>query len=300
MSSHEPNQPASARSAYIHVPFCARRCGYCNFTLVAGRDDLVEPYLEALARELSWLEAPRPVKTLFFGGGTPTHLAGEQLRRLLALVLEWHPLKGNHEFSVEANPEDLNRQTVEKLAEHGVTRVSLGAQSFDARKLATLERQHSGADIRRSVELVRQHGMDVSLDLIFAAPGETLAEWKRDLAAAIELAPDHVSTYGLTFERGARFWNRLLRGELHSADEELDRAMYQTAMDDLAAAGFEHYEVSNFAKQGKRCRHNETYWLGDEYYAAGPGASRYLNGVRSTNHRSTTAYLNRLSAGRSP
>ena len=142
--------------------------------------------------------------------------------------------------------------------------------------------------------------MDVSLDLIFAAPGEKLDDWRRDLAAAIELAPDHISTYGLTFERGAMFWNRRQHGELQSADEELDRAMYLAAMDELLAAGFEHYEVSNFAKPGKRCRHNEAYWLGDEYYAAGPGAARYLNGVRSTNHRSTTTYINRLVAGKSP
>ena len=300
MSSIETAPSRFVRSAYIHVPFCARRCGYCNFTLVAGRDDLVEPYLEALARELSWLESPQPVETLFLGGGTPTHLTGERLLRLLGLVRQWHPLIGNGEFSVEANPEDLNRQTVETLAAHGVTRISLGAQSFDPRKLLALERQHSAEDIGRSVDLVRACGMEVSLDLIFAAPGETLDDWKRDLATAIELAPDHISTYGLTFERGARFWNRLQHGELHCADEELDRAMYQTAMDDLAAAGFEHYEVSNFAKPGKRCRHNEAYWLGDEYYAAGPGAARYLNGVRSTNHRSTTTYINRLSAGKSP
>ncbi len=300
MSSRGPNPPIAARSAYIHVPFCARRCGYCNFTLVAGRDDLVEPYLEALAHELSGLESPRPVETLFLGGGTPTQLTGERLCRLLALVREWHPLIEDGEFSVEANPEDLDRQTVEVLAEQGVTRVSLGAQSFDAPKLLALERQHSAADIRRSIDLVRSHGMDVSLDLIFAAPGEKLDDWRRDLAAAIELAPDHISTYGLTFERGAMFWNRRQHGELQAADEELDRAMYLTTMDELLAAGFEHYEVSNFAKPGKRCRHNEAYWLGDEYYAAGPGAARFLNGVRSTNHRSTTTYINRLLAGKSP
>jgi oxygen-independent coproporphyrinogen III oxidase len=300
MSQIEYARTESARSAYIHVPFCARRCGYCNFTLVAGRGDLIEPYLDALARELSWLKKPRPVETLFLGGGTPTELNCDALRRLLTLVLQWHPLAFGHEFSVEANPEDLDMQTVEALAEHGVTRVSLGAQSFNPAKLRSLEREHSSADIRRSVELLRAKTIDVSLDLIFAAPGETLADWKSDLESALALAPDHISTYGLTIERGTQFWNRRRRGAISSASEELDRAMYETAIDRLSAAGFEHYEVSNFARTGKRCRHNEAYWLGDEYYAAGPGAARYLHGVRSVNHRSTTTYLGRVLAGKTP
>ena len=300
MSSFEYAQPETARSAYIHVPFCARRCGYCNFTLVAGREDLIEPYLDALARELSFLQTPKPVETLFLGGGTPTQLKGNALRRLLAIVLQWHPLAFGPEFSVEANPEDLDMQTVEALAEHGVTRVSLGAQSFNPEKLRSLEREHSSADNRRSVELLRSKRLDVSIDLIFAAPGETLDGWRSDLESAIALAPDHISTYGLTIERGTQFWNRQRRGAISSASEELDRAMYETAIDRLSAAGFEHYEVSNFARKGKRCRHNEAYWLGEEYYAAGPGAARYLHGVRSVNHRSTTTYLGRVLAGKSP
>ncbi|MEX2139314.1 MAG: radical SAM family heme chaperone HemW [Pirellulales bacterium] len=300
MSPLEYAQPQTARAAYIHVPFCARRCGYCSFTLVAGRDDLIEPYLEALARELSWLETPRPVETLFLGGGTPTQLKGPALRRLLAHVLKWHPLDREHEFSVEANPEDLSPQTVATLAENGVTRISLGAQSFDEQKLRALERQHSAADIRHAVELVRLHDIDVSLDLIFAAPGESLDDWKSDLEMAIELQPGHISTYGLTFERGTQFWNRLRQGHMYPVAEELDRTMFETAIDRLDAAGFEHYEVSNFARAGKRCRHNEAYWLGEEYFAAGPGAARYLNGVRSMNHRSTTTYIARVLGRRSP
>jgi oxygen-independent coproporphyrinogen-3 oxidase len=288
------------RSAYIHVPFCARRCGYCNFTLVAGRDDLVEPYLAALKRELSWLGTPREVDTLFFGGGTPTQLKGDQLRRLFETVLAWHPLAAGSEFSVEANPADINDETAATLAGFGVTRVSLGAQSFNDAKLRILERDHTSYDIREAVKALRQYPFDLSLDLIFAAPGETLDDWHADLAAAIALAPDHISTYGLTFERGTTFWNRRLHGELQQADEELERAMYETAIDTFTSAGFEHYEVSNFARPGHRCRHNERYWLGEEYYAAGPGAARYVGGVRSTNHRSTTTYIDRVLRGDSP
>jgi oxygen-independent coproporphyrinogen-3 oxidase len=287
------------RSAYIHVPFCAHRCGYCNFTLVAGRDDLVEPYLTAVERELSWLGQPREVDTLFFGGGTPTKLRGAQLERLLTIVLRWHPLPAGHEFSVEANPADVDAAAVRLLADHGVTRVSLGAQSFNAAKLRRLERDHQAADIARAVELIRGAGLDVALDLIFAAPDESLGEWQEDLTAAIALEPDHISTYGLTFERGTTFWSRLMHSELARAPEELERSMYATAIDALTAAGFEHYEVSNFARPSRRCRHNEAYWSGAEYFAAGPGASRHIAGVRETNHRSTTTWIKRVLAGES-
>jgi putative oxygen-independent coproporphyrinogen III oxidase len=288
------------RSAYIHVPFCARRCGYCNFTLVAGRDDLIEPYLAALARELSWLGSARHVDTLFFGGGTPTELKCDQLRRLFEIVLAWHPLASAAEFSVEANPADISDETSSILSEYGVTRVSLGAQSFNDTKLQSLERDHTAADIGRAAKTLRQYPFSFSLDLIFAAPGETLDDWRADLAAAIELEPNHISTYGLTFERGTAFWNRRLHGKLLQADEEIERAMYETAIDTLTAAGYEHYEVSNFARPGHRCRHNERYWLGEEYYATGPGAARYVAGVRSTNHRSTTTYIDRVIRGESP
>ena len=288
------------RSAYIHVPFCAHRCGYCNFTVVAGRDDLVEPFLTAIERELTALGEPREVDTLYFGGGTPTQLKGPQLERLLTTVLRWHPLAPRHEFSVEANPADIDAETVRILAEHAVNRVSLGAQSFDAAKLRLLERDHQADDIARSVDLLRAAGLDVSLDLIFGVPDESLTLWRNDLESALRLHPDHISTYGLTYERGADFWRRLIHGELTRLDEETERSLYAEAIDMLTARGFEHYEVSNFARPGKRCRHNEAYWTGEEYFAAGPGASRYVAGVRETNHRSTTTYLKRVLAGQSP
>src|SRR5687768_13241954 len=183
-------------AAYIHVPFCAHRCGYCNFTVIAGRDDLNNAYLEALERELSWLEQPRPVQTLFLGGGTPTHLPREKLRRLLHLVRHWFPLSPGCEFSVEANPADLDGPRVEALAEAGVTRISLGVQSFQPRKLKLLERDHGPPEIVRSFQLAREHVASVSIDLIFGSPQETLSEWQTDLRAALALEPDHVSTYG--------------------------------------------------------------------------------------------------------
>lgn len=288
------------RAVYIHVPFCRHRCGYCNFTLVAGRDDLIGDYLRAIELELVRLQIPREVDTLYFGGGTPTDLSPRQLRQLATSVMNWHPLAEGYEWTVEANPADIEERMIDTLAELGVTRLSLGGQSFRSEKLRLLERDHEAPDIERAVPLARSANMQVALDLIFATPGETLAQWSADIDAAIALAPKHVSTYGLTFERGTAFWNRRLRGDLCEVDEGLQRDMYALAIDHLTAAGYEHYEVSNFARPGCRSRHNQTYWSGDGYFAAGPGAARYVGGVRETNHRSTTTYLKRVLGGESP
>ena len=288
------------RAAYIHVPFCAHRCGYCNFTLVAGRDELVDAYVRAIALELAALGGPRELDTLFIGGGTPTHLPAAALGRLLTLLRETFVLAEGYEFSVEANPVDMTPSLASLLADHGVTRLSLGVQSFNADKLRSLERDHSGAVARRACEIALAAFPSVSLDLIFGVPGETREVWQADLAQAVAIRPQHVSTYGLTFERGTSFWSRLEHGAIARLDEELELAMYASAIDTLAAAGFEHYEVSNFARPGHRCRHNEAYWAGDGYYAAGPGAARYVNGRREMNHRSTTTWLKRVLAGQSP
>ena len=291
---------STPRSAYIHVPFCVHRCGYCNFALIADRRDLVEPYLEALATELTKLAHPREVDTLYFGGGTPTYLSSEQLSRLCETVLRWHPVAENYEWTVEANPGDLDATRVEVLARCGVNRLSLGAQSFQDEKLCRLERDHRREDILQAVDLARSLNLRVSIDLIFAAPDETLAQWNADLEEAIRLGPDHISTYGLTFEQGTTFWNRLERDELKQVSDQTEREMYLLAIDRLSRADFEHYEISNFARSGQRSRHNETYWSGDGYFAAGPGAARYVDGVRETNHRSTTTYLKRVLSGESP
>jgi len=300
MTTGNISPSAPPRAAYIHVPFCRHRCGYCNFTLVAGRDDLIDAFLQALERELSSLHEPREVDTLFFGGGTPTHLPRARLQRLFDLASRWFPLAAGGECSMEANPVDLQGLKLGDLAAAGVTRISLGAQSFDPRKLAVLERDHGPREIVDALAAARDVTSSVSLDLIFGVPGESLEDWRRDLELALDLNPDHISTYGLTFEKGTSFWSRLLRGELRRLDEELERQMYERAIDTLTAAGFEHYEVSNFARPGHRCRHNENYWLGGAYYAAGPGAARFVGGRRETNHRSTTTYIQRVLAGQSP
>ncbi len=288
------------RSAYIHVPFCRHRCGYCNFTVVAGRDDLIDAYLRALELELTQLGTPHAVDTLFFGGGTPTQLSPPALARLCSLAKDWFPLADGYEFSVEANPADLDAARLDVLQAAGVNRLSLGGQSFDDAKLACLERDHRRAQLEQALAACRPRVASLALDLIFAVPGETPAVWEADLRAALRSGVDHLSTYGLTYERGAAFWARQRRGELRAVAEESERTMYLMAIDMLQAAGWQHYEVSNFARPGHCCRHNEAYWRGRPYYAAGPGAARYVDGWRETNHRSTTTYLTRVLSGRSP
>lgn len=289
----------SPAAAYIHVPFCAHRCGYCDFTLVAGKDHLIADYLRAMAIELPQLGERRTVNTLFLGGGTPTHLDVDQLAQLLSLLRQWFHLADTAEFSVEANPSGLTNEKIALLAKHGVNRISLGVQSFDAIHLRTLERDHTPADVTDVVDRIRRVIENVSLDLIFGVPGQTLPQWKRTLHSAISLAPAHISTYGLTFEKGTDYWSRRDRGDLLPVPDELERDMYLLAMHTLPAAGWEQYELSNFAQRGNACRHNQTYWRGDEYWAFGPGAASYLGGVRRTNHRSVQTWLKRVLAGES-
>jgi oxygen-independent coproporphyrinogen-3 oxidase len=287
------------RSLYIHVPFCRHRCGYCDFTLVAGRDDLIDRYLDALALELSEaVPEGAEVDTLFFGGGTPTHLAPRQLQRLLELVRNRVTLTAGAEFSVEANPLDLSEERIAVLSQAGVNRVSVGVQSFQAEELAVLERDHSPSQAAGIVSRVMRTIGNLGVDLIFGVPGQTLEIWRTNLLTVIELGPPHVSTYGLTFEKGTAFWSRRAKGLLRQQPEELEREMYALAIDMLTAAGYRHYELSNFARPGHECRHNQVYWNARSYYAAGPGAASYLGGVRRTNHRSTTHWVeNTLASG---
>jgi oxygen-independent coproporphyrinogen-3 oxidase len=285
------------RAAYVHVPFCAHHCGYCDFAVVAGKDDVIDLYLEALERELS-LGSRTPITTLFLGGGTPTHPAPAQLERLLRSVRRWLPLESGGEFSVEANPDTLTVEKVAVLAAHGVNRVSLGAQSFRSATLQALERAHRPEEIGKAVERVRQAGIEqLSLDLIFGAPGQTLADWQRDLEQALALAPDHISTYGLTYEKGTPLWKARRAGAVKPVTEDDELEMYQSAIDTLEKAGFEHYEISSFARPGCQCRHNQVYWANHAYFGFGMGAARYVRLRREVNTRDLHGYLRKVLAG---
>ena len=287
-------------AAYLHVPFCAHRCGYCDFTLVAGRNDLAPRYLVALSQQLQTLEKPRPVQTIFIGGGTPTHLAPGELQQLLALIDRWFPLPPGGEFTVEANPAGLSNEKLLILSAGRVNRISLGVQSFSAPVLAQLERDHSPAEALDTIARCRAMFENVSLDLIFGVPGQSLPCWRETLQTAISTGATHLSTYGLTFEKGTRFWARREHGDLTPVPNELEAEMYEAAREQLTASGFRSYELSNWAQPGWECRHNLVYWAGGAYYGFGPGAVGYQQGTRQSNHRSLFTWLKRIDQRQSP
>ncbi len=296
---------AEVRSAYVHVPFCSHRCGYCNFTLIAGRADLVPSYLDALGRELELtLDEASEVETLFLGGGTPSFLSVSELERLFELLNHWLPTTSSAEVSCEVNPLDCRPAKLEMLRAAGVNRISIGGQSFSARKLSVLQRDHSPDELRKAIATCQQYFDRISLDLIFAAPEESLEEWRADLMAAVESGVTHLSTYGLTVEKGSMFFGRVQKGELAELDSDLQRELYEHTIDYLTNQDWTHYEVSNFALGEQQCRHNQAYWLGQYWWGFGPGAASFLPAktgedsgaiaVRAVNHQSTTLYLQRF------
>jgi len=284
-------------SAYIHVPFCRHRCGYCDFSLVAGRDDLIDRYFQALTGELSRVEQRLMLDTLYFGGGTPSHLGPDGIRKLFAILANAMVTNAGAEVSLEANPLDVTIDFVAAARDCGVNRVSLGGQSLDAATLASLDRDHVPDDVRRAVDRLLSAACTVSVDLMIAAPGQSLAAVERDLEAVKSLGVQHVSVYCLTWEKGTNFDSLRQKGMLHRAEESVECDMFEATIDRLEAAGFEHYEVSNFARAGFRCRHNEAYWDCRPWEAFGPGAARFDGRTRITNHRSTQAWMTRVLSG---
>jgi len=297
-------QTEPVRSVYVHVPFCQHRCGYCDFSIVAGRNELIPRYLNALSLELEQQLGspgdPLEVDTLYIGGGTPTLLSPAELDDLLSRLSAYFRVADDGEFTVEANPDQFTAEKQDVLAAGGVNRISLGIQSFDDELLHLLERTHSAAEAEVIYRQVRQKFGNVSIDLIFALPGQTLPHWKKTLAQALSWRPDHISTYALTFEKGTSFWAQRQKGEIRSLPDDLESAMYELTMNTVPAAGLRQYEISNFARPGMESRHNQVYWTGKPFYAFGPGAASFLNNRRSVNHRSSFTWMKRLEAGLSP
>ncbi len=286
------------RAAYVHVPFCVHRCGYCDFTLIAGRNDLIASYLEGLQREIDQIPGiPHEVDTLFLGGGTPSHLPQRDLQRLFSMLREAFPLSQGGEFSLEANPSGFSPDKVTVMQTAGINRISLGVQSFDPVVLKMLERDHTPDDIEAAIELARSITPNVGIDLIFGVPGQTEQTWEATLDAAIALQPNHISTYGLTFEKGTSFWNRRESGTLMPVDDDIERRMYQTVIERLTSEGWVHYEISNFAKPSFECRHNMVYWRAMPYFGVGPGAASYIDGLRRTNSRSVVGWIRSALSG---
>jgi oxygen-independent coproporphyrinogen III oxidase len=288
------------RAAYIHVPFCAHKCGYCDFASLAGVDHLADRYLLALEREIETsLVEPQEVDTIFVGGGTPTRLDAAQLRALCTIINKWLVLAPGGEWTVEANPGTIDAEKAEVLAQAGVDRISLGAQSFQPRLLEVLEREHGRGQVEAALDVVRPRFARWSLDLIFGVPGSTQEQWRDDLETALSFEPSHLSCYGLVFEKGTALWNQKQSGIVQPVGEDLERLMYETTIERLAEAGLSMYEISNFCRPGQESRHNLVYWANDAYFGFGVGAARYLRGARSINTRDLVAYLKRAEAGQS-
>jgi len=298
MTTSEP-----IRAAYIHVPFCRRLCGYCDFYSIVPEEGMVGPLVDALLDELDGYSSRQDlaVETVFVGGGTPTTLPAMELHRLLGRLGELARPGNALEFTVEANPATVTPETAELLASAGVNRVSIGAQSFDPADLAVLERSHRPEQVAETVAVCRGAGLgQVNLDLIFAIPGQTLDSWLASLEAAVALQVEHLSCYSLTFEPGTPLFERLQAGAIRPIDEDLDAAMYERAIDTLTAAGYVHYEISNFARPGYECRHNLACWHNQPYLGIGPAAAGLVDGVRYRNVADVAEYTRAVLDGRSP
>lgn len=292
----------TCRALYVHVPFCRQRCGYCDFYSEVLIPGAAEQYVRAVLVELAGHVRHEPLRcaSIYIGGGTPTVLPSACLSALLAgLRAHVRPLD-ELEFTVEANPATVDPATAELLAAAGVNRVSLGAQSFHADELRTLDRRHAPEDVARTVALCRTAGIGrTSLDLIFGIPGQTLSSWRDSLERALALNPDHISCYGLTYEPGTPLHARVATGAVRRVNEDVEAEMYELALEALPAAGLAHYEISNFARPGCECRHNLTYWENEPSLGIGPAAAGLIGGTRYKNLPDTAAYCAAIRTGRS-
>ena len=301
-----------AYGVYLHVPFCRVRCGYCDFNTYtsdelrgARQADYADHAIGEVRMSRRVLEASgvpaRAASTVFFGGGTPTLLPADDLVRMLGAVRDEFGLGPGAEVTTEANPDSVGPDDLRRLAEGGFTRVSFGMQSAVPHVLAALDRTHDPERIPLVVAWARDAGLDVSLDLIYGTPGESLDDWRRSVEAVVAERPDHVSAYALIVEQGTKLARQIRRGELAEPDDDLEADMYELVDELLGAAGYEWYEVSNWATSPEhRSRHNLGYWRGDDWWGVGPGAHSHIGGVRWWNAKHPAAYAERVTAGLSP
>ena len=283
-------------SLYVHIPFCAKKCGYCDFYSINYEEGLASAYVNALIGQMGSIDCR--VSTIFIGGGTPTALSMPLLRKLLRGA--GRLAGGNAEFTVEANPESLDAGRLDLFLDEGVNRLSIGVQSFNDMKLKRLGRIHNAKKAANAVMLSKKKGFgNLNVDLIFGAPGETPDDCCAELARAVEFPVTHISCYGLTYEKGTPLYKAKNKGEVIPVDEEDLARMYSSAIKYLPGHGFRHYEVSNFAKKGFECRHNLNYWRNDEYIGLGPSAVSYICGARKRHLPDVREYIKRAKAGKS-
>ena len=284
-------------SAYVHIPFCTQICYYCDFSKVFIKNQPVDSYLEHLLQEFHSYDIQK-LRTLYIGGGTPTALSAPQLETLLDGLTKNLDLSVLEELTIEANPGDLDADKIAVLKNSAVNRVSLGVQTFDDKMLKKIGRSHLEKDIYENIDRLKLAGFDnISIDLIYALPGQTMDQVKDNVEKAITLDIPHMSLYSLILENHTVFMNRMRRGKLPLPKEELEAEMFEYIIEELERSGFEHYEISNFSKPGFESRHNLMYWDNAEYSGIGAGASGYVNGVRYKNHGPIRHYLSAVEAG---
>jgi oxygen-independent coproporphyrinogen III oxidase len=283
---------------YVHLPFCPYICPYCDFAKWPMQRSRASAYMQALRAEIATMSS-EPAATIFYGGGTPNAYDADEIAALTAFLDErFPPIDAAREISIEVNPELVGGDDFRRYVAAGIDRVSIGVQSFVPEEIAVLGRKHAPADVDRVIAQARSAGLrSVSLDLIFAVPGQTAESWNRSLRAAVDLGVDHVSTYGLTIEPGTPFERWHEREPRAFPDNALEAELYAMAIDTLEAAGYEHYEISNFARPGHRCKHNENYWRNGDYLGFGVGAASFRDGVRSVHTRDIAAYVSAASVG---
>ncbi len=291
-----------AAGVYIHIPFCKSRCSYCDFaTDIYRSNEGVEQYVAALCKEIQYFTSTDLVNTIYFGGGTPSLLKPAQLERILDTVISKFNIAPDSEITVEMNPATITPKTLINFRVLGVNRASFGVQTFDDRSLKLLARGHDANDARQTFKMLREAGFDnISFDLIAGLPGQTLDAWERNLDEAISMQPEHLSLYLLEIHEGTPLAEQVRSGRQPSPDDQLSAVMYEVMLDSLAAAGYEQYEISNFAKQGFQSRHNSKYWTLDPIYAFGVSAHSYDGRQRYANERDTARYVELINTGITP
>ena len=287
---------------YLHIPFCKSRCIYCGFYSTVGLD-LRQKYVDAVCKEMEMRRTEDAIKTIYLGGGTPSQLTGDQLRQLFYIINKVYGDE-TEEVTIECNPDDVTVEFAEALPRLTVNRVSMGAQTFDNKRLQFLHRRHNAEQVPIAVQRLRDAGIsNISIDLMYGFPGETQDDWQRDIDAALALDVEHLSAYCLMIEEGTVLYEQMRNEKLEMRNdkaEELERAMYELLIDKLTAAGYEHYEISNFAKPGYRSRHNSSYWHDVPYIGLGAAAHSYDGKNRSWNVADIKEYIAAIERGERP
>ncbi len=292
----------AAIALYVHIPFCLSKCNYCDFNTYEGIETLMPSFVDALSKEVAlWGQRlGRPnVYTVFFGGGTPSYLPEDSITRLLEVIRDHMFLDESAEITLEANPDDLSAEKATVWVNAGFNRISIGVQSFDDGILAALSRRHSATAASEAVEIARAAGFqNINIDLMFGLPNQTIGQWRESLLRAVDLDTEHFSLYGLQIEPGTPLHRDVQVGKLPTPSDDLAADMYEMAIDMLAHAGYEHYEISNWAKPGFRSQHNSAYWLNLPYLGVGPGAHSSLRGRRFANMKSPRRYIQAIQSCR--